>query len=137
MLRTTIIIMLLLSGCAGESAEDLAAEKARTAELRAEIVSMERQIKEMEGAEKPVALKAPTVAKISKAEAPQKLEQESEQAQGWCYKDYCPCDPNPDNDAAERLHCDMMETGGPVDNQLLAIARANREVRRQLRTGDY
>lgn len=135
MLRTTIIIMLLLSGCAGESAEDLAAEKARTAELRAEIVSMEKQIKEMEAAEKPVVAKAPTAIKISKAEAPKKLE--SEQAQGWCYKDYCPCDPNPDNDAAERLHCDMMETGGPVDSQLLAISRANREVRRQLRTGDY
>ncbi|WP_373487473.1 hypothetical protein [Blastomonas sp.] len=52
-----------------------------------------------------------------------------------CFKDYCPCEPP--QGGPDMLLCDMLETGQPVDEQMLISGRAMREVRRQLDTGDY
>jgi outer membrane murein-binding lipoprotein Lpp len=153
MLRSAIILVLLLSGCADKSAEKIAADKAYIAQVSAEVAEIEKRLDVLKAAEKQIANPSPIPpkAKAKPVETAKSEKRGSEYAGfsdseegenliklgGWCFKDYCPCEPNPDNSAVDRLHCDMMETGGKVDSQMLAVARASREVRRQLRTGDY
>lgn len=134
MLRTIVIMSIALAGCVDKAAEDKAMQDA----VSAEIADIQKRTKELDDWEKRLADKEAQSAPVSKP-TPVKaaVAADPELQEGWCYKDYCPCEPNPDNDAAERLHCDMMQAGADIDERLLAVARGNREVRRQLRTGDY
>lgn len=128
MYRLTIFAFLLLTGC-GPSPAEKAAEEVRIAEMAVKVKTLERQLNAAKAAENQQSTRSAPAAEESK--------EAIERGEGWCFKDYCPCESDPDNNATEQLHCDMMETGGEVDDKMLAVGRSMREVRRQLRTGDY
>lgn len=134
-MRRALIILMLLTGCA---AEETPAEKALEIErLKAEIRYYDQMYKDIK-ADNVAASKPSNVAKTKPTPKTTNVDDDevitevaTGQKGGWCFKDYCPCEPNPYNNGIETFHCDTMEAGGEVTDELLAIGKGFRESRRQ------
>lgn len=56
-------------------------------------------------------------------------------AQAMCFKDYCPCEE--EQAGMEKLLCDRLEAGLPVEPEMMINARSMLGVRQQIASGDY
>lgn len=146
MVRSTPVIRILigllavasLSACSktedelrGEAATQLIMQKnTEIAALKAEIEVLRGKIDQ--SGKQGVPSKANTQ---TSATATTRQEKVAVTSQPMCFKDYCPC--GEEQTGMERMLCDRLEAGLPVQTEMMVNARAMKDVRRQIATGDY
>ncbi|EQB13259.1 hypothetical protein [Sphingobium lactosutens] len=130
-LKLSWIAMLALAGCS-----DMTKERD---DLRREVAELQNKVK-LEQAKLDVLVEANRLRRQQIDEPIEAVEPSSTpptkvRSVAMCYKDYCPCEG--DQQGMDTVLCDQLEAGVDVDVRMMIAGRGNREVRRQLETGDY
>jgi Flp pilus assembly protein TadB len=81
------------------------------------------------------ASRRPAVTGVEASQTKQPTKSADRPTQAMCFKDYCPCDE--EQAGMEKLLCDRLEAGLPVETEMMINARSMLDVRRQIASGDY
>lgn len=119
-LHMACVAALAVAGCGDASSPDAGGATGQTAREAQRALA--------------IAVKAAREEALEGIEAPETVVARADAgAPAMCFKDYCPCEPDIDNNAVEEGLCRSLRGGVAVEKQLMAGAAMMRDSRRELR----